>query len=125
MAETAGATQQPGDAASLDRVKALLKAKDDTQRFVGLAILKSVLDNSTELRQNHTAVQDLWACISPKFLDRLLKTGSASKDAADMLNLAVSVLHTFGLLLPQDSLNSTKFSARIPLLVSVLLARYV
>ncbi|KAF4123237.1 Pyruvate/2-oxoglutarate dehydrogenase complex, dihydrolipoamide dehydrogenase (E3) component [Geosmithia morbida] len=126
MAEPATSTQrQGGDAANLDRVKSLLRARDDTQRFVGLAILKSVLDNSPELRQNHVAVQDLWACISPKFLDRLLRTGSASsakgKDAGEMLNLAVSVLHTFGLLLPPDSLENAKFPGRVPLLISALL----
>lgn len=130
MAESASTPstpgQQQGDAANLDRVKTLLAAKDDTQRFVGLAVLKSVLDNSPHLRDNPNAVQDLWAHISPKFLDRLLRTGSApaAKDAKDMLDLAVSILHTFVILLPASSVDDDKFAGRIPLLVSAILHRY-
>jgi len=112
---------------SIDKVQTLLKAKDDTSRFVGLALLKSVLDNSEELRNNEDAVIALWESISPKFLDRLIKTGSRpqgetpKKDATDMLDLGVSVLHTFATLLPQEAKKGRRAVGRIPQLVSCLL----
>ncbi|KAB5570014.1 Neurochondrin-domain-containing protein [Coniochaeta sp. 2T2.1] len=112
-------------APSLQKIQDLLKSKDDTARFVGLAILKSALDNSPELRQDEDAVTALWVSISPKFLDRLLRTGSGKKtqpqkEAKEMLDLAVSVIHTFAVLLPDNEKAGSKFYARIPRLVSCL-----
>ncbi|OHF02636.1 hypothetical protein CORC01_02032 [Colletotrichum orchidophilum] len=111
--------------ASLDKIQSMLKAKDDTSRFVGLALLKSVLDNSEELRNDADTVSGLWESISPKFLDRLLKTGSSTqssqKDAKNMLDLSVSVIHTFALLLPDQARRDKRLNGRIPLLVSCLL----
>lgn len=127
MDQTTSHEAQPGDAANLAKIKTLLRAKDDTQRFVGLALLRSVLDNSPELRDDHDAVQSLWTSISPKFLDRMLRTGStpSNRDAKDMLDLAVSVLHTFSLLLPESSRDDQRFTDRIPLLVAAALHRCV
>ncbi|KAK7424974.1 hypothetical protein QQZ08_008370 [Neonectria magnoliae] len=115
-----GAASQPADLAKL---QTLLRAKDDTQRFVGLALLKSVLDSSPELREDDHTVQSLWGSLSPKFLDRLLRTGSkpSNKDAKEMLDLAVSVLHIFAILLPERADTDSKFLDRIPGLVSALL----
>ena len=120
------AQYQNADATNLDKIKLLLKARDDTQRFVGLALLKTVLDNSPDLRQDEEVIRSLWASISSKFLDRLLKTGStpSNKNAKDMLDLSVSVLHTFAVLLPQPSREEPKFTGRIPLLVASALHRY-
>lgn len=113
------------DAASVAKIKFLLEAKDDTQRFVGLALLKSVLDNTPELRQDEQVVQDLWASVSPRFLDRLMKTGSqpSGKDVKEMLDLAVSVIHTFAALLPEALRAEDKFTGRIPGLASSVLYR--
>lgn len=114
--------------ASLDQIQSMLKAKDDTSRFVGLALLKSVLDSSEELRNDADTVSGLWESISPKFLDRLLKTGSSTqsgqKDAKNMLDLSVSVIHTFALLLPDQAKRDKRLVGRMPLLVSSLLRRY-
>ncbi|KAF5023762.1 hypothetical protein F66182_4195 [Fusarium sp. NRRL 66182] len=109
--------------ADLGKIQTLLKAKDDTQRFVGLALLKSVLDSSEELRHDESTVQTLWSSLSPKFLDRLLRTGSkpGSKNAKEMLDLSVSVLHIFSILLPKQARSDTKFIDRIPLLVGAVL----
>ncbi|KAK0385817.1 hypothetical protein NLU13_6994 [Sarocladium strictum] len=110
-----------GDEASLEKIKTLLKAKDDTQRFVGLALLKSVLDNTSSLREEHNgAIQELWASIPVKFLDRLLRTGSnpSNPNAKDMLDLSISVLHTFAALLPDEARSRARMTERIPLLVS-------
>ncbi|RDA84266.1 hypothetical protein CP532_1980 [Ophiocordyceps camponoti-leonardi (nom. inval.)] len=112
--------QQPLDLANIQN---LLQARDDTQRFVGLALLKSVLDNSRQLREDEAAVQSLWASLSVKFVDRLLRTGSSpsNENAKDMLDLAVSVLHKFAALLPESSRADAKFTGRIPGLVCSVL----
>jgi hypothetical protein len=126
----------PGDSAqqalqSIDQIQQLLRAKDDTSRFVGLALLKSTLDNSKEFQNDKDVIVSLWACISPKFLDRLLRTGSGSgsgsrrKDAKDMLDLAVAVIHTFSLLLPEDAKSDRKLLGRVPKLVDALIQRFV
>ncbi|KAF6838101.1 DUF1941 family protein [Colletotrichum plurivorum] len=117
-------TQATQQTASLDQIQAMLEAKDDTSRFVGLALLKSVLDNSEELRNDEEAISRIWESISAKFLDRLLKTGasaqSSQKDAKNMLDLAVSVIHTFTSLLPDEAKRDKRLVGRLPLLVSSL-----
>lgn len=117
-------TQAPP--ANLAKIEELLRAKDDTQRFVGLALLKSVLDNSPEIRQEPDILKFLWSCVSSKFLDRLLKTGSSSSnpDAKEMLALAVAILHTFSILLVADEKAQSKLIDRIPKLVPAILYRY-
>ena len=112
---------------SVQKIQTLLKTKDDTSRFVGLALLKSVLDNSETLRDDQDLILTLWESIPPKFIDRLLRTGqqgqSASrKNAKDMLDLAVSVLHTFTALVPVEK-RDDKFVGRIPRLVASLVQR--
>ncbi|PNY24703.1 Uncharacterized protein TCAP_05363 [Tolypocladium capitatum] len=111
------------EAVSIARIQQLLRARVDTQRFVGLALLKSVLDNSPQLREDGQVVQSLWDSLPSKFLDRLLRTGSkpSSRDARDMLDLVVSVLHTFAALLPEQSRGDAKFADRIPGLVGAVL----
>ncbi|KAL7962718.1 Neurochondrin domain-containing protein [Trichoderma compactum] len=109
--------------ASISKIQTLLQAQDDTQRFVGLALLKSVLDNSPGLQQNDEVLQRLWDSIPAKFLDRLLRTGSnpSKRDSKEMLDLAVSVLHTFVALLPAEATSQPKFTGRIPRLVGAVL----
>ncbi|KAL2136334.1 hypothetical protein VTI74DRAFT_4368 [Chaetomium olivicolor] len=126
MSESTPSTAEQGR--SIQKVKALLEARDDTSRFVGLALLKSVLDNEPELRKNEEAIASLWESIPPKFLDRLIRTGSkqkpsdsSRKDSNDMLDLAVSVLHTFASLLPENARQNSKLLDRIPQLVACLL----
>jgi hypothetical protein len=122
---------QPGPTANnpedLGKIQTLLKSSDDTQRFVGLALLKSVLDNSPQLRDNEEAIQNLWTSLSPKFLERLLRTGSnpANNNAKDLLDLVVSVLHTFAVLLPEEAKQDPRLTERIPRLVGAVLYRYV
>jgi hypothetical protein len=122
-ASSAAATISKQDEANISKIQALVQAQDDTQRFVGLALLKSVLDNSPDLQKNHDVVQRLWDSLPAKFLDRLLRTGSnpSKKDSKEMLDLAVSVLHTFAALLPEEARSQPKFTDRIPRLVSAVL----
>ncbi|KAL7923563.1 Neurochondrin domain-containing protein [Trichoderma austrokoningii] len=122
-AEAAAAAISQQDEESISKIQSLVQAQDDTQRFVGLALLKSVLDNSPELQQNHGVVQRLWDSLPAKFLDRLLRTGSnpSKRDSKEMLDLVVSVLHTFAVLLPEGATSQPKFTDRIPRLVSAVL----
>lgn len=120
----------PEAAVTIQRIQELLKTKNDTSRFVGLALLKSVLDNSPQLREDEEAVTTLWHSVSPKFLDRLLRSGakqgpSPPKDARDMIDIAVAVVHIFSVLLPDDSKKDSSLVGRIPALVSVVLHRWV
>ncbi|KAK1967268.1 DUF1941-domain-containing protein [Colletotrichum sublineola] len=118
-------TQATQQIASFDQIQSMLTATDDTSRFVGLALLKTLLDNSEELRNDADTVSALWESISPKFLDRLVRTGSSvqstQKDAKNMVDLAVSVIHTFASLLPDQSKRDKRLVGRLPLLVSSLL----
>ncbi|KAK4211937.1 Neurochondrin-domain-containing protein [Rhypophila decipiens] len=119
----------PGqDQFNVQKIQALLTAKDDTSRFVGLALLKSLLDNSEQVRQDVNTMTAVWQTISPKFLDRLIKTGSQTqnqngggKQGQEMLDLAVSVLHTFITLLPAEVVRGKRAIGRIPHLVACLL----
>ncbi|XWW93512.1 hypothetical protein V2A60_001445 [Cordyceps javanica] len=121
-ANNAGPHQSQDDE-SITKLKALLSSKDDTQRFVGLALLKSLLDNTPEIRNDEATVRDLWSHISPKFLDRLLRTGSnlSNGNAKDMLDIGVSILYTFSILLPAADTATASFTARIPTLVAAAL----
>lgn len=115
--------------AILDQIKGLLGAKDDTSRFVGLALLKAVLDNNEPLREDVNQIVSFWSAISPRFLDRLLKAGQNDKttkeEAENMLDIAVAVLHTFTILLPVASRNDSKFVGRTEALIQALIKRYV
>ncbi|KAJ8068250.1 hypothetical protein OCU04_003817 [Sclerotinia nivalis] len=110
--------------ATFEKMKDLLKAKDDTSRFVGLALLKSVLDNEQQLVKNTEHLQILWESISSKFLDRLLRaqlSGNVDKSQAkDMVDLAVAVLHTFSILLPENIRREPQLTRRTGPLVKAL-----
>ncbi|KAK2605422.1 hypothetical protein N8I77_008259 [Diaporthe amygdali] len=110
---------------TIQRIQELLKTKNDTSRFVGLALLKTVLDNSPQLREDEEAITTLWQSVSPKFLDRLLRSGArqgpSAKDAKDMIDIAVAVVHIFSVLLPDASKKDPSLVGRIPALVSVIL----
>jgi len=98
--------------AAVDQTLTLLKAKDDTSRFVGLSLLRSLLDSNEQLRTNDENLLKCWHAISNKFLVRLLKTQenkSKSKDEAkDMVDLAVAVVHIFANLLPVQQVGEKK-----------------
>ncbi|KAI0118731.1 Neurochondrin-domain-containing protein [Nemania sp. FL0031] len=108
----------------IQKIHQLLAAKDDTSRFVGLLLLKTTLDNhAAKLQQEQVAA--LWNSISPRFLDRLIRTGShpaseQKKQSGDMLDVAVAVIYTFTKLL-NDCALSERFYARIPNLANAVL----
>jgi hypothetical protein len=98
--------------AAVDQTLTLLKAKDDTSRFVGLSLLRSLLDSNEQLRTNGENLLKCWDAIPNKFLLRLSKTQetkSKSRDEAnDMVDLAVAVVHIFANLLPTQEVGEKK-----------------
>jgi len=123
-----GSSSLTDGSATFEKMQDLLKAKDDTSRFVGLALLKSVLDNG-HLAQDPERVRILWEALSPKFLDRLLRAHSNDKasktEAQDMVDLAVAVLHIFSNFLPEESRKQKRLVARTEPLIKALVERYV
>jgi neurochondrin len=111
---------------TLKKIKDLLQAEDDTSRFVGLALLKSVLDNE-QLAQDSENLCMLWEAMSTKFLDRLLRSPQSENvnkaDSKDMVDLAVAVLHTFTILLPESSRKEKRLTGRVGPLVKAVLHR--
>lgn len=123
-----GTTALLDHATSFETMQDLLQSKDDTSRFVGLALLKPVLDNA-QLAQDPEQLRKLWEAISPKFLDRLLRArpnDTISKaEAQNMVDLAASVLHTFTALLPEGSREERRLVGRTGPLVKALVERSV
>lgn len=115
-------------AQGLEQTLLLLKAKDDTSRFVGLAFLKSILDNREDLQKDATVVRSCWDAIPAKFLDRLLRSpaslNNSKEESQSMVELAVAVLHAFLALLPEDLTHDEKFLGRIERLLGALSWRY-
>lgn len=64
----------PTDSQTVEQCLGFLSRKDDTSRFVGLAILSSLL---THL-QDRTVLVRCWEALDPRFLDRLLKAGACA-----------------------------------------------
>ncbi|KKA27129.1 hypothetical protein TD95_000389 [Thielaviopsis punctulata] len=111
-------------APTLPQVATLLSAPDDTSRFVGLALLHSILDNSSGIRTDATALCELWDAVPASFLDRLLKAGAGRRNrqqAPEMASLAASVVHAFAALLPDEVRGRKKAVGRIPALVQAVL----
>jgi len=113
---------------TFEKMQTLLTAKNDTSRFVGLALLKTVLDNHGQLARDSERIRNLWEAISPKFFDRLLRAYGNEKvnkqEAKDMVDLAVSVLHTFSTILPEESRSEKRLFGRISPLVKALTGRF-
>ena len=106
----AAETNDPSSA--LAQTLGLLKAKDDTSRFAGLSLLRSLLDSNEKLRDDPDVISKCWSSISEKFLVRLLKAQPSDKrneeESKSLVELAVSIVHTFVNLLPSNELESTK-----------------
>ena len=113
----------------LEKALEFLKAKDDTSRFVGLALLKPLLEqelsqkSSTKEGGTREMVEQCWRAIPVKFLDRLLKAKPEGKrtdeEARNMVGLAAAVLHAFLTILDAPE-KDDRFVGRVPLLMSAL-----
>ncbi|RPB05748.1 DUF1941-domain-containing protein [Choiromyces venosus 120613-1] len=111
-------TQEP-DSQTVEQCITYLSRKDDTTRFVGLAMLSSLLTHIKDIN----VLTRCWKSLNPRFLGRLLKSGVTSQkspeEAKDMVELAVHVLHAFATLLP-NSAEEVSLVGRAPLLVEIL-----
>lgn len=121
--------EQPKDTSQgLDQTLALLRAKDDTSRFVGLALLKSILDSKVDGLEDPGMIRRCWAAIPAKFLDRLLRAPRneerSKEESLSMVGLAVAVLHTFIVIFSTDLRDDEKSVGRIERLVDILAWRY-
>ncbi|EFX03289.1 hypothetical protein CMQ_3218 [Grosmannia clavigera kw1407] len=123
----AAAPAQERDDAAVARIEQLMRTRDDTTRFVGLALLKAVLDEGGEASETEEIgpekLQRLWEALPARFLDRLLRATQASPsrpDAAHMRDLAVAVLHAFAVRLSDDAVDEAKMVDRIPMVVSAM-----
>ena len=113
----------------LEAALGLLGKNDDTSRFVGLALLKSVLEQELDQTDvldrgaNAEITKRSWEAIPARFLDRLLKArpkeGRTKREASNMVGLAVAVLQAFmGLL--ESPHTDEKFLGLVPNLMSIL-----
>ncbi|GAO47259.1 hypothetical protein G7K_1469-t1 [Saitoella complicata NRRL Y-17804] len=80
------------NAKDLQQCLTLLKASDDTSKFVALTIIPAILSRDPSL------APVCWAALSHSFIDRLLRTKSRTDEqnsANDLHELAVMILHSF------------------------------
>ena len=129
QSETAQSPTLNAPPKNLEKALEFLKAKDDTSRFVGLALLKPLLEQelsqqgSTEEEETRALIERCWRAIPVKFLDRLLRAKPEGKktgdEAGSMVALAVAVLHAF-LTIVEAPEKDDRFVGRVPLLMSAL-----
>ena len=109
---------------SIQKTLDLLSASDDTSRFAGLTVLKSLLESNQELQKDPKIMAQIWDAISAKFLDRLLRAGASGKkskqEAESMAELAVGVLHAFVRLIPSIVKEDEKLVGRAEGLMAAL-----
>ena len=119
---SASSTRDPQ--AALAQTLMLLKSKNDTSRFVGLSLLRTLLDTHVSLRDDPVTITRCWIAISPKFLKKLLqarRTDKRSEDEAhNMVTLAVSVIYAFTVLLEQEALEEQQVTGLCGALIESL-----
>lgn len=112
----------------LDLALYYLTDGDDTEKLIGLSLLKSALLNQRVLQEDLQVIARCWVSIPARFLDRLLRAadykGDRVIDRDYMIDLAVAVLHLFANLLPKSFRNNQKFAGRISRLLTALKIRY-
>jgi hypothetical protein len=113
-------TQTAKDAApALTQVFTFLAAKDDTSRFVGLSLLRTILDTNESLRNDEAIIKRCWTAVPNRFLIRLLKSAQ-TEESRNMNDLAVAVVHTFANLLPTDQVSDKKMFELVEPLANIL-----
>ncbi|OCL10755.1 DUF1941-domain-containing protein [Glonium stellatum] len=101
--------------AALTQTLSLLRSKNDTSRFVGLSLLRTLLDTHASLRDDPDIIMRCWSAISPRFLRKLLQARPTEKrseaEANSMITLAVAVIHAFTVLLGKEALEERQVMA--------------
>jgi hypothetical protein len=120
----AGPEPIPDPNAALEQTLGLLKARDNTSKFVGLSLLRSLLDTNEQWRTDAGILTKCWRSISNNFLMRLMNSQPTKKSSVEetksMIELAVSVVHLFANLLPPDELANEKMTDFCSPLVHIL-----
>ena len=87
---------------ALDKILQLLQSRDDTTKFMGLALLRGALkmiDNEDKQASFAAIAPGCWDAIPSTFLDRLFnqftKMTEGNTDAKAMFELAVGITHAF------------------------------
>jgi hypothetical protein len=123
MADPVATEPAPDPKAALEQTLRLLKARDDTSKFVGLSLLQSLLDANEDLRTNTIVISECWDSIPNKFLTRLMTSRPTKKANADdtkvLVQLSVSVVHLFANLLPQGEVAKEKMTVLASPLVQI------
>ena len=114
---------------ALNQALKLLGAHDDTSKFVGLALIKSLLDNQDELRSDPVITSTCWDAVPVRFLSRLLRAKENKQrspgENESLVELAVNIIHTFTLLEPSTAGDDLKLVGRTAALISLLSQRLV
>jgi len=114
MADLHSSSSTDDPQAALDQTLGLLRAHDDTSKFVGLSLLRSLLDSNARFRTNTDVILRCWNAISNKFLVRLLTSHSTKKKGVEevksMVQLALAVVHLFANLLPPSETAQEKMT---------------
>jgi hypothetical protein len=122
-ADPTAAEDRTATEAAIQKIESLLREKNDTSRFVGLALLKPILEKP-EVQQNEETVIRLWDFLPATFLKRILRQGVAADrqdaESASFASIAISLVHAFIVILPESKQTDVKFVALIPLLVESL-----
>lgn len=108
---------------SLGQILSLLKEKNNTSRFVALALIRSWIDTNHDSQKNIPTLLQIWRAIPKSFLLRLLKAQppkSKEDDSRSMNSLAVAVIHTFANLLPAEQLENENFAVFCDSLIDAL-----
>ncbi|RPA78920.1 hypothetical protein BJ508DRAFT_416272 [Ascobolus immersus RN42] len=105
------ATESIEQSATFEKTITLLKAKSDTQRFVGLSLLLPLLSRLSTPESKQKCLDS----IDVRFLDRLLKSRKTEKksemEAQALVDLAIGIIHAFVTILP-DAANQDRLIGR-------------
>lgn len=102
---------------ALEKTLKWLQENNDTSRLAGLTLLKPLLENNAQLREQKV-IEKCWKAIPIKFLIRLLRSTATEKttqeEASNYIGIAVGVLHSFVCIL------STSGACHDPRLIAII-----
>ncbi|KAA8907326.1 Neurochondrin-domain-containing protein [Sphaerosporella brunnea] len=120
MEQSASLEAEPPKEEVISQCLTLLSQKDDTSRFVGLAMMLSIINHVSDPEK---VVRSCSEKLNPLFLDRLLKAGAReqtpSEESKNMVELAVNVINAFARCLP-DAGDNRFLVDRTPALIAAL-----
>jgi len=94
-------------------------SSSDTQYFVALTLLKSVLDTRPDIRNDPSQLHSIWSALPHVFLRRLINTPSSRNEASSLVSLGVSAVSIFATI-TTDELSSPVMVAYVVPVVKAL-----